>query len=268
MQQNFDQNQELENKDLQPEMGDNYAANFQQSKQSFDPYEKKSSHGRFWLLFFFALAIVIMSGTHIYRNFYEPLKYETPEWLAEQMSEEEQNAKTIAELKENDTDGDGLTDYNELYQYYTSMFIEDTDSDGFTDKEEIDLGQDPLCPIGDSCNLLRLITPNTKLSDVIQDITFNSDVTVQQAAVEEFRKFLLENGMTQEELSLLTDEDLLNIFRIVDESNILAEEQLNASTTPEEIKAFLLAQPGADVEEINLLSDEELLQIAEDLYNA
>lgn len=54
-------------------------------------------------------------------------------------------------LKQRDTDGDGLNDYEELYLYRTSPYLADTDSDGLEDKVEIDKEKDPNCPEGQSC---------------------------------------------------------------------------------------------------------------------
>ena len=43
-----------------------------------------------------------------------------------------------------DTDGDGIPDGDEVYEYRTRVNLADTDKDGFTDKQEIDLGTNPL----------------------------------------------------------------------------------------------------------------------------
>ncbi len=61
------------------------------------------------------------------------------------------------ELKNKDTDDDGLNDYDELSLYQTSPFLADSDSDGKTDKQEIDAGAEPNCPAGQACSL----TPGT-----------------------------------------------------------------------------------------------------------
>jgi len=42
-----------------------------------------------------------------------------------------------------DTDGDGLSDWNELYRNWTNPFLSDTDGDGVDDKSEVDGGYDP-----------------------------------------------------------------------------------------------------------------------------
>ena len=43
-----------------------------------------------------------------------------------------------------DTDGDGLTDYDEIFIYGTDPLVADTDGDGLRDGDEIKLGLDPL----------------------------------------------------------------------------------------------------------------------------
>lgn len=45
-----------------------------------------------------------------------------------------------------DSDGDGLTDYQEINVYRTDPHNKDTDRDGYSDKAEIDAGYDPLTP--------------------------------------------------------------------------------------------------------------------------
>ncbi|MDZ7755657.1 OmpA family protein [Rhodohalobacter sp.] len=49
------------------------------------------------------------------------------------------------ELMERDSDGDGLSDYDEIYVYGTSPLNADTDDDGLTDNDEVNTyGTDPL----------------------------------------------------------------------------------------------------------------------------
>jgi len=267
MTEKFDKNEELETLDQEELISENYAANLDNEEQILHEAPKGHKQVKFWFFLALAVFIILIASSRFYNNIYDPLKYDVPDWLAEQLSEEEEAAKTIAELKDSDTDQDGLTDYQEIYQYYTSIFLPDTDSDGFTDAEEVNLGQDPVCPIGESCNLLRLITPNTKLANIIEDVTLDKNLTIQQAAAAEFRKFLEDNGMPKEELDLLTDDDLLSIFRIVEESQILDEGKFNASTTPAQIRDFLLLMPGVDHDEINAMTDEELEKVAKDLLD-
>lgn len=45
-----------------------------------------------------------------------------------------------------DTDGDGLSDYDEIFLYGTDPLIKDTAGNGFTDGQEVKMGTDPLDP--------------------------------------------------------------------------------------------------------------------------
>lgn len=125
-----------------------------------------------WIVLVFGLGIIFLGGWYFKTQVLEkPLAIDVPDYLKEQLAGTEQNSEqVIADLKTKDTDQDGLTDYQEIYQFHTSIFLADTDSDGYTDSEEANSGNDPLCPTGEKCNLLQLITPNTKLADVIEEV--------------------------------------------------------------------------------------------------
>jgi hypothetical protein len=219
-------------------------------------------HRAFWPFLILILAVLILAGWYFKTQLLEKhFAVDIPDSIKKSLELDEfDQERAIAELKDKDTDQDGLSDYQELYQYHTSMFLEDTDSDGYTDLEEINSGNDPICPAGEDCNLLHLITPTTNLADVVEEVSLDTDLTIQDAALLEFRGFLLENGFTQEEVDQLSDDDLLAIFSILAESEIGQENQDNEVTT-EQVRAFLLAQPGANEEAINNLSEEELLDI-------
>ena len=91
----------------------------------------------------------------------------------------------------------------------------------------------------------------------------NDDLSIEDAALAEFKKFLLDNGMTQEELDTLTDQELLVILVEVGNPEGVPMDILSSETTPEQVRNFLLSQPDADEEEINSLTDEELAEIKE-----
>ena len=48
---------------------------------------------------------------------------------------------------DNDSDGDGLSDLDEIYVYETSVWVADTDQDGFPDGEEVAKGSNPKDPL-------------------------------------------------------------------------------------------------------------------------
>jgi len=59
----------------------------------------------------------------------------------------------IEQLKNKDTDKDGLKDYDELYLYQTSPYVRDSDSDGSDDKNEVESNNDPNCPKDQNCQI-------------------------------------------------------------------------------------------------------------------
>lgn len=219
-----------------------------------------------WLFVFFLVLVIIACVWYFKTQLLEKsLAVDIPEFIQKQLLEQDQNkAKTIEDLKSKDTDADGLTDYQEIYQFNTSIFLADTDSDGYSDLEETNSGNDPICPTNQDCNLLALITPKTNLASVVQEVALDPNLTIEQAAFREFRKFLLDNGMKKEEVDSLTDDDLFYIFSILNEAESgqnVTPQDMSAS----EVKAFLLSQENADKKSIEALSEEELLNIGKKL---
>ena len=222
--------------------------------------EENQSDKKHVLLFIvLGLAIIAFSFWYLYGNIAGPVAYERPDWLVQQLAQEEDQQITIAELKDRDTDQDGLNDYQEVYQYYTSMFIEDTDSDGVSDFDEVSSGDDPLCPQGEDCSLLALITPKTKIAEVIEDVQMDGETTLQEAIAIDFRRILLESGVPQEDIDKLTDEDLFLLFQSISESMGVTGQSDDVDS--EEVRTFLLSQPGADIDAINQMTDQELVEI-------
>lgn len=220
-----------------------------------------------WFFLIFVIGVVFLSGWYFKTQVLEsPLALEVPDYIKDQLAGDQQdNEELLADLKTKDTDQDGLNDYQEIYQFHTSIFLADSDSDGFTDSEEVNSGNDPLCPTGEKCNLLRLITPNTKLSDIIEEVTLDPNMTLEQATLNQFRKFLLDNGLTSEEVADLTDEDLITIFTAWEEANQIEGEENLVEALPEEVREFLLSQPEADTQAINNLTEQELIDIRDRL---
>lgn len=141
-----------------------------------------------------------------------------------------------------DTDGDGLTDYNELNTYKTSPYLEDSDSDGFSDKVEIDSGKDPNCPTGAVCNAVGAnAVASTTESDVTSVTTpalnlnasqqannqaalnLSASTSVNTADLQKvlagqvdaasLRKMLLEAGMDPTALGKISDEALMSSYK-------------------------------------------------------
>lgn len=130
--------------------------------------------------------------------------------------------------QQRDTDGDGLSDYDESTLLGTSVYLEDTDSDGLSDKEELDAGTDPLCPTGENCNNLQeTLNPDNTLENQIQsnlipptdidasnvDQEFLQKAINGQSDVETLRLILIQSGANEEMINSISDEDLMKIYQ-------------------------------------------------------
>jgi len=76
-------------------------------------------------------------------------------------SAEETEREKTEKLRGQDTDGDTLNDYDELYVFKTSPFLDDTDSDGENDGKEVASESDPNCPKGKTCRAERIAAAPT-----------------------------------------------------------------------------------------------------------
>lgn len=77
---------------------------------------------------------------------------------------EQLERERMQKLRELDTDTDGLHDYDELYVFRTSPFLEDSDSDGLNDGAEVAAESDPNCPKGKTCRQVRIANETTGTS--------------------------------------------------------------------------------------------------------
>lgn len=108
-----------------------------------------------------------------------------------------------------DSDGDGLTDSEEINTYKTSPYLEDSDSDGISDKQEVAQGTDPNCPIGQNCNASETPTTNSTSTETVSSSSLNiSDSS--QVTPNMLRQVLLQSGkVSQAELDKISDADLI-----------------------------------------------------------
>lgn len=131
-------------------------------------------------------------------------------------------------LKNRDTDGDGLSDYDEINVYHTSPYLEDSDSDGINDKQEIERGTDPNCPQGKNCsapvesnpviatssisNGAAISLPSDLSSSGISTTTLQNALTGQVDAAT-LRQLLIAGGADKTELDKISDEDLMKSYQ-------------------------------------------------------
>lgn len=149
------------------------------------------------------------------------ISYVGPQFL----TGDEKQQQEMETLKKQDTDTDGLDDYNELYVYKTSPYLKDSDSDGTEDKTEITQGEDPNCAPNMPCATVAIDTVNP--------------TTLQGTFAEEIAA---DAGATPPPEAAATSVDI--------------QETLAAMTT-DQVRTLLI-QAGGDAEAINALSDDDL----------
>lgn len=178
--------------------------------------------------FFLAIGIGVLAfltgifyvGNHLGSPF--TLTYDGPAYV----SPSEQEQQLLQELTVNDTDGDGIVDYDELYVYKTSPYLNDTDGDGITDGDELTDGSDPNCPQGVDCYANDTLDVQTAAGiELPQNIintstTFASSVENLQGlfsdlTADEIRQVLIQAGGDPALFNEISDEELVAAYNDV-----------------------------------------------------
>jgi hypothetical protein len=142
-------------------------------------------------------------------------------------------------LKTKDTDGDGLSDYDELFTYQTSPYLKDSDSDGIADAVEVQRATNPNCPEGTNCltrggllnpatapttpgalpTLAPRRTPGSGVGGVQQPAPETQLAAEQllklmegKATASELRAYLTQQGASGSDLSRIDDATLLELY--------------------------------------------------------
>lgn len=191
----------------------------------------------------FAMVVIVMWIVQFKNGLSAPFTYKGDSGtVAENNGLGEEDSALSLKIK--DTDGDGLSDYDELNTYKTSPYIEDSDSDGFKDKEEVDSGKDPNCPAGSDCFVSGLADKSSgadtntgeSTSNSLESLLQISPQTVEptggstgaaaglsQSDIESLvsgempaatlRELLISAGMDKAVLDKISDEDLLSSYK-------------------------------------------------------
>lgn len=136
-------------------------------------------------------------------------------------------------LKTQDTDHDGLSDYDETYVYKTSPYLTDSDSDNVSDKDELSKGTNPNCPEGQNCGPLSTTAPTAEPeSDVATtDVEAATVEALLNPTPAQVRQVLIDSGVKAEDLAGIDDTTLLNLYR-----DALAEAQAQNSSATQPLK--------------------------------
>ena len=126
------------------------------------------------------------------------------------------------ELKNVDTDGDGISDWDEIFIYGTSPYLEDTDGDGLSDYEEIFIYKtDPLCPEGQDCsssikNIYNDFEDSSleflSLLESMEDDDSLDFMPQPSNEVDVLRQVLIQSGVDKKDLDMISDEALMQMF--------------------------------------------------------
>ncbi len=168
----------------------------------------------------------------------------------------QREAREIEESKTRDTDGDGLSDYDELRVFRTSPYLKDTDSDGFDDKQEAFSGNDPNCPVGRVCGTPLASDGASAPAPVLpaapqppagaaslgglaaaQGSGFATEADVaaylKSLGVPQIRAVLAQSGASADQLNALSD----------DQARALFEQAVDAALAAGQFKTLVTAQP-------------------------
>jgi len=181
---------------------------------------KKSQKIAVAVLVIFTFVVMILWIGQFKKSISDPFAYKPKEnKTAENNCADGSCDKSEEDLRIQDTDGDGLSDWDELNIYLTSPYIEDSDSDGFSDKQEIDNDKDPNCPSGRDCygqnnfieeksktevdNIPNMPSSNEQIQNILQG---TSDAN-------SLREMLINAGMDEKILNQISDEDLMKSYQ-------------------------------------------------------
>lgn len=205
------------------------------------------------LIFVAGIVAVLASGWFVYRTIKD---VGTPIARRSNANTNSNTSSAIAELAklhDKDTDGDELSDYDELFSYNTSPYLKDSDSDGVSDSGEISKATDPNCPAGKACTGSQVLTTPTDSTGALSP--------------DFLRQALREAGAAQTTLDALSNDDLLRLYQSIlqdntnDNTNASAPtlEELN-NMTPAEIRQLLISS-GVDAATLQAVDDATLKQI-------
>jgi hypothetical protein len=219
----------------------------QNKVSSFSRLSKERKHG-FFLLLVFAFVAVVLIGVQMRNTVYGPfaLNKSIPTSLKEQIVD-----NNIDYQKVNDTDHDGLSDFDEKYVYNTSPFLYDTFGYGISDKEVVQKGL-PLCPgAGKNCTgglaSAGATDDSSATSTVVRNVLGISesemvgpapaDLTAVLSDPAQVRQLLLQTGSVDKEmLKKISDNDLLKMVSQImaatsTQQNLLNLTNISATTS-------------------------------------
>lgn len=189
------------------------------------------------------------------------ISYEGPILL----SPAEERAIEIERQRNQDTDGDGLTDYEELYELRTSPFLRDTDGDGISDAAEQELdgsgvATSPQLPASQSQNEFvetfgdifgsGFFVEGGGVDSINQAVTGGGVEDLENVTPELLRESLRAQGATEDQLRYITDQQLLQRYLdLLDQYQELQEQESSSTGSEEEQQGSSGQEEQSDTQE-------------------
>lgn len=167
--------------------------------------------------------------------------------LKKTTAQTDQTTVADAALKLKDTDGDTLSDYDEINIYHTSPYLKDSDGDGIDDAQEIKNGTDPNCPTGKTC------------TTTIDTSTTDSSSNVSNQA---FQDILNQTTTSQLQTSTQTATTTGTALSAEEKKALL--DVIGTTNDPATLRSFLISG-GADKAYVDSLSDQDLQKALSEL---
>jgi len=232
--------------------------------------ERQLSRRSLWFIGVLGITALVLGGIQLQRTVKDPFSV-----IRTQTETTQPEEVALLELQAKDTDGDGLSDYDELYSYNTSPYIADSDSDAVNDKDEVNRGTDPNCPEGKSCGVLTNANASVAVNAVTNASATNTVVIPGNPTAAQIREALLASGVSKTELDAVDDASLLSSYQTalaeeastntnagtvnVGTSNTNATSNLENLTAPQ-IRQLLIAN-GVDATTLSGYDDATLIAV-------
>ncbi|MFA6526152.1 MAG: hypothetical protein WCT26_01925 [Candidatus Buchananbacteria bacterium] len=244
----------------------NEAGKYLNPATSSRPHREKFNSILILSIGFFA---VVIGGVSMWLNLANPFESIIKQGMEQdKLLAAAQQAELLA-IQAKDTDGDGLSDYDETNKYNSSPYLKDSDGDNIDDKTEVARGTDPNCPEGQNC-FAGNSGSNASSSDSVPQL----QTSISQPSIDitpaYIRQIMKSNGATDAQLTALTDEELMTEFNNYLEANPALVAELTAKGVNVNIGAAqstasaVLAQPdtgNVDLKALNVTSVADLQKL-------
>jgi hypothetical protein len=170
--------------------------------------ERQLSRRSLWFIGALGISALVLGGIQLQRTVKDPFSV-----IRTQTKTTQPEEVALLELQAKDTDGDSISDYDELYSYNTSPYIADSDSDSVNDKDEVSRGTDPNCPEGKTCGVLTNANASVAVNAATNASATNTAASSGSPTAAQIREALLASGVSKTELDAVDDATLLSSYQ-------------------------------------------------------